>query len=165
MFQFLPMAIGAGIGLLTNKKDPIQGALLGAATGAAGGILSPTASAIPATQGIGQSAASGLMNSAASASSAPLVEAASAPWWQSAAGIADAVKPYTDAAGAAMQVAQETKEPEMQITPSPMITPMPNSNLGAMVTQMEQSQANKIEQEKQARFARRKARGGYGLIG
>jgi len=38
MFQFLPMAIGAGTGLLTNK-DPLQGAIQGAALGGLTGGL------------------------------------------------------------------------------------------------------------------------------
>ena len=38
MFQFLPMAIGAGAGLLTNK-DPLQGAIQGAALGGLTGGL------------------------------------------------------------------------------------------------------------------------------
>lgn len=46
MFQFLPMAIGAGAGLLTNK-DPLQGAVTGAAlggmTGGLGGLGGGTA--------------------------------------------------------------------------------------------------------------------------
>jgi hypothetical protein len=42
MFPLLiPMAIGAGIGALTNKKDPLKGGLLGAGLGAAGGAFAP----------------------------------------------------------------------------------------------------------------------------
>lgn len=35
----MPMLIGGGLGLLTNKKNPLQGALLGAGLGAAGGVF------------------------------------------------------------------------------------------------------------------------------
>ena len=35
----MPMMIGGGLGLLTNKKNPLKGALMGAGMGAAGGAL------------------------------------------------------------------------------------------------------------------------------
>jgi len=37
----MPMLIGAGAGLLTNKKKPLEGALMGGALGAAGGAIAP----------------------------------------------------------------------------------------------------------------------------
>lgn len=48
MFQFLPMAIGAGTGLLTNK-DPLQGAIQGAALGGLTGGLGGLGGAAQAT--------------------------------------------------------------------------------------------------------------------
>lgn len=42
MFPLLmPMLIGAGLGAITNKKDPLKGAVIGAGLGAAGGTLAP----------------------------------------------------------------------------------------------------------------------------
>lgn len=55
MFQFLPMAIGAGAGLLTSK-DPLQGAVTGAAlggmTGGLGGLGGGAAGAGAAGTGL-----------------------------------------------------------------------------------------------------------------
>lgn len=36
----MPMLIGGGMGLLTNRKNPLKGALIGAGLGAAGGSMS-----------------------------------------------------------------------------------------------------------------------------
>lgn len=38
---FVPMLIGAGIGAVASKKDPLKGALLGAGAGALGGQFAP----------------------------------------------------------------------------------------------------------------------------
>jgi hypothetical protein len=38
---FMPMLIGGGIGALTNRKDPLKGALMGAGMGAFGGAVAP----------------------------------------------------------------------------------------------------------------------------
>ena len=38
---WIPMAIGAAAGALTNKKNPLEGALMGGALGAAGGAAAP----------------------------------------------------------------------------------------------------------------------------
>lgn len=64
MFQFLPMAIGAGAGLLTNK-DPLQGAVTGAALG---GL----------TGGLGGGAGTGLQAGGAAMSGAPGLSAGTA---------------------------------------------------------------------------------------
>ena len=51
MFQFLPMAIGAGAGLLTNK-DPLKGVLTGAALGGlTGGVGAAAAPGAATTAG------------------------------------------------------------------------------------------------------------------
>ncbi len=39
--MFMPLMLGAGLGALTSKKNPLMGGLLGAGLGAAGGALAP----------------------------------------------------------------------------------------------------------------------------
>jgi hypothetical protein len=69
MYPFIiPMLIGAAGGLLTNRKDPLKAALMGAGLGAAGGALAPgllgasNAAELAAvgTEGAGATAATGL---------------------------------------------------------------------------------------------------------
>lgn len=59
MFQFLPMALGAGAGLLTNK-DPLQGAVTGAALGGLTGGLGGGAAGTGLTAGTQAAGSSGL---------------------------------------------------------------------------------------------------------
>jgi hypothetical protein len=60
MFQFLPMAIGAGAGLLTNK-DPLKGALSGAALGGLTGGLASLGGAAAGATGTGLQAGGAAM--------------------------------------------------------------------------------------------------------
>lgn len=62
MFQFLPMAIGGGLGLLTSK-DPLQGAVTGAALGGMTGGLGGLGGAAPAA-GTGLQAGGAAMSGA-----------------------------------------------------------------------------------------------------
>lgn len=70
MFQFLPMAIGAGAGLLTNK-DPLQGAIQGAALGGLTGGLGGLG-------GAAQAAGTGLQAGGAAMAGAPGLSAGTA---------------------------------------------------------------------------------------
>ena len=54
-------------------------------------------------------------------------------------------------------------QPKMPITPSPVATPMPNNNLGQMVSAFEQQQMAQQQMEQQARLAKRKLYG-YGAM-
>ena len=69
------------------------------------------------------------------------------------------IKPVGEAMGAANAAKNLFSHQEKPITPSPMMTPMPNSNLGQMVSGMQQQQANQMAQDEQMRMMRRKARG------
>jgi len=141
MFPLMvPMLIGGGIGLLTNKKNPLEGALMGAGMGAAGGLLSPAAAG--ATAELGAAGAGGLSTGTAvpglstgtavpglstgtavpglsTGTAVPGLNAAAAapppaPWYDgvlsTAKEVAGNAKPVADAAGTAMMVAQMTKE-------------------------------------------------------
>lgn len=90
MFQFLPMAIGAGAGLLTNK-DPLKGALTGAALGGLTGGLAGAAApgAAGAAGGLGLQAPAAAMSGASGLSAGTAgtgLLAGGAPSLQMAAG-------------------------------------------------------------------------------
>lgn len=181
MFPLLiPMMIGAAAGALTNKDNPLKGAAMGAGMGALGGVAAP---AMGGLLGGGAASAAGTGAAGGAAGGTGLLAGAGAPGLSAAGGgvglvppagalsstasaaapsggvtgLLSSVKPYMDAAGTATQVAGMFNHPEQapQITPSPITTPMPNNNLGSMVSGMQQQQANKIAMEKQARQARR----------
>ena len=154
----IPMLIGGGVGLLTNKKNPLEGALMGAGMGAAGGLLSPAAA--PAAAGAAAPAAAGAAAPAAAGAAAELGAAGAggfgtavpglstgtavpglnaaaaappAPWYDgvlsTAKEVAGNAKPVADAAGTAMMVAQMTKEePPPPIQASPVMVPGNGSN-------------------------------------
>lgn len=66
MLPFLPLLLGgAGLGALLNKKDPLKGAMMGAALGAGGAALPGLLGAGGATAGIGSTAAAGAAEGAA----------------------------------------------------------------------------------------------------
>lgn len=67
----MPAMIGGGLGLLTNRRNPLKGALLGAGMGAAGGYLAPGLLG-GATAGSG--AAGGLLGDSVGAGMASMAE-------------------------------------------------------------------------------------------
>lgn len=126
----IPMIIGAGAGMLANKKNPLEGALLGAGLGAIGGA---------AAQAFGLGA-SGATTAAPSAMSGIL------------SGIKE-YKPVLDAAVTGLQVANMVDKPEQPIQASPLMqyqggTPQMNNLLNNM--QNEQAQRMQIEQQRRA---------------
>lgn len=66
MLPFIPLMLGgAGLGALLNKKDPLKGAMMGAALGAGGAALPGLLGAGGATAGIGGAATAGATEGAA----------------------------------------------------------------------------------------------------
>ncbi len=161
----IPMLIGGGIGLLTNKKNPLEGALMGAGVGAAGGLLSPAAAGTPAE--LGAAAVPGLSTGTA----VPGLNAAAAapppaPWYDgvlsTAKEVAGNAKPVADAAGTAMMVAQMTKEePPPPIQASPLMVPGNGSNpqMQGLLQSIQSTDAQRAQEEMQRRQANRAKRG------
>ena len=148
--------IGAALGGLTNKKDPLQGALLGGAMGyggaalaGGGGLLGSSSAALPGANTAAELAA-------AQGSLAP----GSAAMLEKPASLLTQAKPFMDAAGTGMQVANQFKEQPMPITPSPITPPTFNNAPGQMVASMQQQQAERMAMEQQRRMQRRQMRGG-----
>jgi hypothetical protein len=175
MFPLMvPMLIGGGIGLLTNKKNPLEGALMGAGMGAAGGLLSPAAAG--ATAELGAAGAGGLSTGTAvpglsTGTAVPGLNAAAAapppaPWYDgvlsTAKEVAGNAKPVADAAGTAMMVAQMTKEePPPPIQASPVMVPGNGSNpqMQGLLQSIQSTDAQRAQEEMQKRQTNRAMRG------
>ena len=144
---------------------------MGAAAGYGGGLLMGPASAGAAAEGAGGLLSNPVANAQAAAEYGTNIgsqqtamlaaqDAALKGAGQSALGSAmGMVKPVGEAMGAANATKNLFSHQEKPITPSPMMTPMPNSNLGQMVSGLQQQQANQMAQDEQMRMMRRKARG------
>jgi len=158
MFPLMvPMLIGGGVGLLTNKKNPLEGALMGAGVGAAGGLLSPAAAGAAAELGAAGAAGFGTAVPGLSTGTAvpglstgtavpglstgtavPGLNAVAAapppaPWYDGVLSttkeVARNAKPVADIAGTTMMVEQMTKgEPPPPIQASPLMVPGNGSN-------------------------------------
>ena len=187
MFPLMvPMLIGGGIGLLTNKKNPLEGALMGAGMGAAGGLLSPAAApaaagaAAPAAAGAGAAAELGAAGAGgfgtavpglSTGTAVPGLNAAAAapppaPWYDgvlsTAKEVAGNAKPVADAAGTAMMVAQMTKEePPPPIQASPVMVPGNGSNpqMQGLLQSIQSTDAQRAQEEMQKRQTNRAMRG------
>ena len=185
MFPLMaPMLIGGGIGLLTNKKNPLEGALMGAGMGAAGGLLSPAAA--PAAAGaaaeLGAAGAGGFGTAVPGLSTGTAVPGLSmgtavpglnataaappAPWYDgvlsTAKEVAGNAKPVADAAGTAMTVAQMTKEePPPPIQASPVMVPGNGSNpqMQGLLQSIQSTDAQRAQEEMQKRQTNRAMRG------
>ena len=154
MFDPITLAlIGGAVGGLTNKKDPLKGALLGAAGGyAGGGLLAPTAAGAAAN-------GAAYTGTAAELAADGLGGVAMQPTGLEAGllGVKDfakQAKPVMDAAGTAAQVAQMTKQPPqapiqhaqlMPSTPSPMFNNVMQNIMGKQ--QMDRA----MEEQRKAR--------------
>lgn len=115
MFPFMPMLIGAAGGLLTNRKDPLKGALLGAGLGAAGGAIAPSLGGLFGTPAAGATTLGVLDPAQAAAIAAEKGTSVAAAFPASQPGLFDTVKdgfktaseyakPIGDAGMAAQQV-------------------------------------------------------------
>ena len=170
MFPLMaPMLIGGGIGLLTNKKNPLEGALMGAALGAGGGLLAPAAAAGTAAAGTG-TAVAGLGTGTAAAAATPAAAATVAPvapaWYDGmlsgVKSVANTAKPFSDAAVPAMQIAQMTKEePLPPIQASPLMAPGQglNPQMQGLLQSIQSTDAQRAQEEMQRRQANRAMRG------
>lgn len=164
MFVLDDMLIGAAIGGGLNGlmgKDPIKGAALGGLGGAflPPGLLGGSAEQGLSAGGMGlsqQGAGMGLKQGAQLGVQAPA--GALTPTGGLLADVGSTLKtakPIMDAALTGLQANQMLNTPKQPIQSSPMMTPMPNSNLGQLVTSMQQDQAQKMQLEAQKRAARR----------
>ena len=189
MFQFLPPLIGAGVGALSNKRNPLEGALLGGALGAGGGLLGGAMGlgGAAGAAGAGEAATIGLgaqntaMAGLGTGSAVPALSVGTAVpsisvpaassggllgGLKSAAGHA---KPFMDAAVPAMQAASMfQKEEQPQIQASPVMQPAgPNMTMNNLMNSIYGEQQQQTDKEAQKRAMRRKLIGGNygGLIG
>lgn len=170
---FMPMLIGAGIGGLLNKKDPLKGALLGAGLGATGGAVAPGLLGGSAAAGsVGAAGATGAASSASMASSLPAfnpitgayVNASSLPGMtgllETAKGAGMAAKPYMEAFGTAKQAAdmvtpQEAPPPmPVQLSTQPLdLSPILNQNQQEMARTFEEDMKRRQSMGEFARYA------------
>lgn len=167
----IPMLIGGGVGLLTNKKNPLEGALMGAALGAGGGLLSPSAAGTAAAgtgtavAGLGTGTAAAAATPAAAATVAPVAPVAPA-WYDGmlsgVKSVANTAKPFSDAAVPAMQIAQMTKEePLPPIQASPLMAPGQglNPQMQGLLQSIQSTDAQRAQEEMQKRQTNRAMRG------
>jgi len=185
MFPLMvPMLIGGGVGLLTNKKNPLEGALMGAGMGAAGGLLSPDAA--PAAAGaaaeLGAAGAGGFGTAVPGLSTGTAVPGLStgtavpglnaaaaappAPWYDGVLSttkeVARNAKPVADIAGTTMMVEQMTKEePPPPIQASPVMVPGNGSNpqMQGLLQSIQSTDAQRAQEEMQKRQTNRAMRG------
>lgn len=133
--------LGAGTGALTNKKKPLEGALLGGGLGAAGGGLLGGGLAVGGEQGAMLAAQNAGLEGATAATNAALGETGL---------LGQAMKPIGTAMGAA-QTAQSMMPQEQPIQPQPIQkTPIDMSGLlqqSANQQQMEQEEQRRRQEQ------------------
>jgi hypothetical protein len=176
----IPILIGAAGGALANKKNPLQGAMLGAGIGATGGLLAPAAGAAAAGAGAagagaaggaagglgGVAGGAGLLSGAGSAAGTAAADAAAMYGVEAGAGAASGSggllgtlgqygKPVMQAASM-MQPGEQQQQPQAQFVPQ-MGTG--NQTLTQIAMQGQNTQQNLIDAEKMRRERRR------GLLG
>lgn len=165
----MPMLLGGGLGLLTNRKDPLKGALLGAGMGAAGSALMPAAMG-GAAAGEAGGGLLGNMGTAMQYGTVPgsqqTAMLAAQEGGLGAGGLLDAAKgfakdakPFADAAATGMQFADQGQQNQL---PAPMPLNFQNSGgpqtLASLAGGMQQDP--RLAQADEARRARRR-----GLLG
>lgn len=167
MFPLLiPMLIGAGVGALSNRKDPLKGGLLGAGMGAMGGA------------GVGLLGGAGAAGgSAAGAGASSLVSPVAAPAMGStlpglgqyatgytAQGLLGAASQYAKPASQMASIAQQSGllDPQQQQQPMGGPLPMPPNTGAQTLGELAQAgdSSQQITQESAARKKRR-----AGLLG
>ena len=157
--------VGAGVGALFNKKNPLEGAAMGAALGYGGsqipGLLAEAPVAGAAASGLAP-VATGVSSAGVAANALPGAAAGEVGAYNASVqggGLLGMAKDTMQVGGNALTAANTAKNLTTQqktpITPSPMPTPMPNTNLGQMVQASEQKQLNQMQQDQQARMMRR----------
>ena len=152
--------LGAGIGGalaggVNNRKNPLEGALLGGALGYGGAAIPGLLSSAPAAAGglapvetaIGTNAAgASVAANAMPAAAAGQVGAYAVP---PSAGLLSQAKDVASAGGNVMTAANAAKNltatPQKQLMPpSPIQAPMPNNNLGQLVQGMQQQKNDEL---------------------
>lgn len=157
MFPLLiPIAIGAIGGALANRRNPLQGALLGGAVGATGGLLSPAA---------------GAAGAAAEATAGPTAVGAAGTAAGTGAGtlsggsgllgtIATQAKPAMQSLSLAQQAGLFGGQEQPQQAPAPMQQPVTGPQTLTSVVQ----QGNELQQQMAQLDAQRRQRR-RGLLG
>jgi hypothetical protein len=167
MFWMLPL-LGAGVGAVMNKNNPLQGALLGGALGATGGLLAPAAagagaagaaatgaSALPAAAGsygaeaFGTAAGYGGVNAPFAGLSSPTTGGLLSGMKEAAA--------YAKPIGQSLSAANAAKGLLTNPADSmPIQTPQNNSAQGAQILAQLAQQQPSMTPEQQFRMQRRK---------
>lgn len=170
MFPLLmPLLLGAGIGAIANKKDPLKGAVLGAGIGAAGGLLAPAAGgggllgAAPAAAGASGAASGAAATGASSmASSLPAfnpvtgayVNASSLPGMtgltETLKSATTAAKPFGEAASTAMQAKGLLAPEQPMATPAAPLQSQP-LDLSGVLNSNQQEMARTFEEDMKRR--------------
>lgn len=177
MFPMLmPLLIGAGLGAVANKKDPLKGAMLGAGIGAAGGLLAPAAAgggllgAAPAAGAAGASGAAGAAAGATSAAAGGASMASSLPAFNPITGTfanasslpgmtgltetlksaTAAVKPFGEAAGTAMQAKGLLAPEQPMAAPAAPLQSQP-LDLSGVLNSNQQEMARTFEEDMKRR--------------
>lgn len=166
MIPFLIPLLGAGLGAIANKKDPLEGALMGGALGAAGGALAPGL-----LGSVGGAAAGAAGAAPAMANGAFLGEGAASGVgaWDGLMGggllsnlktAGDAVAPVAKAYGAAQQTGLLGGQEQPIQAPMPMQQVGTGSQIMASLAQGNQQATQELQAADQARKQRRR-----GLLG
>lgn len=171
----LPMLIGGGIGAITNKRDPLKGALTGAAMGGIGSMALPammgtsvgaaTAGIIPGSEQAAMLAAqesgSGLLGNMGWKGATTGLQGAvnNAGGWM---GAAEKIgRPVSTAMNAA-QMFSPGEQPNYAPPPPSIMPPTASPNLNQIVQGNEANWQNQLAYEQQKRDERRKR---IGLLG
>lgn len=165
--------LGAALGGVASKKDPLTGALVGAGVGLGGaGLLGGGAAA--SAPGMGGALGGGLSSSAMPGLSAasstgltgalPLNPSLAATATGLASSLAAApsfldktlatVKPIGQAMSTANQVKSMFEEPQQQIQASPVMQNQPNNQLGQLVSNFDTQQQQQQQNDQQKRQLR-----------
>lgn len=152
----IPMLIGAGMGAIGNRKDPLKGAVLGGAMGAAGGAMAPglfggaadPLKAYMTTGGVEGSIVGGGTGGGAGAVGGGL--------FGNLKDLAGNVTPFANAASAAQQAGLFGQQQMPMQAPAPMPqTGTGSQTLAALAAQGEQSTMQQMQAAEQARKQRR----------
>lgn len=175
MFPLLmPLLIGAGLGAVANKKDPLKGALLGAGLGAAGGTLAAGGGGLlggsSAAAGAGATTAGGLLAPGASAAAGAAEMASTLPAFNPISGAyvnatslpgmtgvteslkaaTTAMKPVGEAMGTAKLAQGLLAEPEMA-PPPPMPIQSQPLDLSGVLNSNQQEMVRTFEEDMKRR--------------
>lgn len=151
--------VGAAIGALTKKKDPLTGALMGAAVGYGGAALPGLlGGAGAAAEGAGAAAATEGAAASGVAQSAPVVGGnvvgTSLGQLGAKEGLLSQAKPYLDAAGNVGKAASAANSVKGLLAPQeapPAPQPMPNKplDLSSVIGSNNQAIADQLQQDQQ----------------